>query len=980
MNEDELQYGLQAAIDAVERHGLTFEEIAFHGFDHRAVMREVLSRNEQDMTKVGATDSERSTYERVLGEFYALMIRTEEQGVKGVDTAIARTTLNAAVRAATAAEETKENLRDLARSAEAAQLNVDKKLHEGAQRASDYEIDSRRNRMQRRSDLIVPSFLGRASETLHVDWREKVEEKLKKIAAICAQWPAFSSLGSAISGLDLDVTYESIRTRISLLELDPLRDALRDARLAVGYVHAGSYGRTAVAAEQALKWLDEQCLQPEYEWFVPLLGAWGSGKSRVLYEIARQARTKNEYVVYLVPDGTRSLSELLRRKVSSDWDRQMASVNEIERALSQALQSRLTVIVDDFEEHIRGRPGAVRELVDVLGRHTDSPHIRWVVSMDSTRLDLLTSPEHRDVWRQYGIAAKQDGRSTIDGWWNLDETNIEDRLGISLLRSHATEFDDKTLERIEREAAGFEFAGRFFCDPLPAWLHIESRDRGIGELNNLSAMAAYWEQKKKNLASKGPRERDIGLVAATIARLLSKDLPLEVSFRSIANALGTGSPSGAHPDEREIDEVTRAFANGGLLIINDDTGAIVPKVEILWSYMIAANLTTSLIRGASDSSVIIEKLTPWQRRSDKGEWLAESVVQFSLQMMQFAGDGSLGRELWKNWFSRNWLSNLPLWAAAINSDPAAQSDLALRVNTNPPQISSRHELYIFMRFLALTSDTTMTAQERIAAIQPHYSAVGRAGLGSYLVYLVRRSLSVAELSKGSDVLALLNGLVGVEASGAMEEVVRLVVDAGEKTYADDLDRWLFRVGAFLSSENGANSSRHPVPKEPYRKGKPSAGHKSKAIRSEFFWQSLVQTAVASLVQDKELGAFKIFNAAGWMRDIKRTRMPHHVAKEVRHAVNTNLGGVFRRNNRTTREEFIALLSNLSVGNGCDASENDQRERAFFILRHTRPTTDETELKIDPSLHLLLLDLARNPTLRRKYPHYIDPMLRANGLT
>lgn len=980
VDENELNYGLAAATDAVKRYGLTFTEIAFHDFDHTVVVREVLSRNKQRLTEAGATAPERSTYKRVLWEFYALMVRTEEQGVKGVDTSIARAALSASVRAAKAAEETSENLRDLARFAETAQLDVDKKLHQGAQRTSDYEIDSRRNRLQGRSDLIVPSFLERARETLHADWREKVEERLKKVAALCAQWPELSSLESAISGLNLDVTYESIRTGISCLDLAPIRDALRSPRVAAGSAHIRDYGRTAVAAEQALRWLEVQCLQPEYEWFVPLLGAWGSGKSRVLYEIARQARTRHEHVVYLVPDGTRSLSELLRLKVSSDWDRQIASVGELECVLSVALQSRLTVIVDDFEEHIRARPGAVRELVEVLGRHTDSPHIRWVVAMDSNRFDLLASTEHRDVWRQYGIAAQPNGRSTIDGWWNLDEANVEDRVGISLLRNHASEFDEKTLERIEREAAGFEFVGRFFCDPLPAWLHIESQDRGIGELNNLSAMATYWEQKKRNLASIGPRERDIDRVSATIARLLSKDFPREVSFRSIADALGTVSPSVAHLDEREIDEVLRTFANGGLLLINDDTGVIVPKVEIFWAYRVAANLTNTLIRGASNSSDAIEKLTPWQRRSDKADWLAESVVQFSLQMMQSAGDGSLGRELWKGWFSRNWLSNLPLWAAAINSDPVAQSDLAYCVNTNSPQISSPHELYIFMRFLALTADATMTAQERIAAVQPHYRAVGKAGLGSYLIYLVRRSLSVADLSKGSDVLALLNGLVGVEESGAMEEVVRLVVAEGEQIYADNLDRWLFRVGAFLSRENGTDGSRHPAPRGPFRKGKPSARHKPKTIDSDFFWQCLVQTAVTSLVQDKELGAFEIFNAAGWLRDVKGTRMPQHVAKEVRHAVNTNLGGVFRRNNHTTREEFVALLSTLSVGNACDASEDDQRERAFFILRHTRPTTDETELEIDPSLHLMLLDLARNPILRRKYPHYIDPMLRANGLT
>ncbi|MFJ5954544.1 hypothetical protein ACIQC5_01145 [Paenarthrobacter sp. NPDC092416] len=967
MSESALNYGLQAATDAVGSHGLAFEEIANLRFDHNAVVERVQALNAESISASTPTDAERSAYERVLSEFYAIVIDSAASGVKGLDTPAVLAALNAAVRAASAAEDARDSLKLIESNSRVLQSELDVRLRSAADVATAYEIDSRTNRLGNRSQLITTPVLAAADATLQFDWRAHVEERLNTVRAACAGRPSFLNLDEDLVKLDLNGAYETIRSRIARLGLSELIIALRDSTVANH--HNPSIGEPFPAAQRAVAWLEAQCRNPSYQWFVPLLGAWGSGKTRTVYEIARQAQGRGEHVVYLVPDGTRSLMEQLLQKVAVEWDRPIASVADLGRILA-GLHSRLTVVLDDFEEWIRIRSTAVAELIELLARNTATPYMRWVVTMDSSRLDLVMGSVHRDFWRQYGISSHRETDSTVDGWWNLDATNVRHRLGLNLLRIQSSDMDDKVLGRVEEEAAGFKFAGRFFCDPLPAWLHIESRERGIGEFNNLTAMEKYWGEKREGLKSQGHRASDLDRTVAAIAQLLSEDTNRSISLRSVFDLLTTDTTSGPRLSEREIDDTVNLLKSAGLLAIDSDAETVSPRVEIFWAYKIAEILTRVLLREEATSETAIVRLQPWQRRSDKADWLAESVVQFVLQMLRSRESTALGRDVWEGWLSKGWLSNLPLWSAAINSTPQTQADLARCIKRFPIRPATPHELYIYLRFLALTSDSAMTGLDRIAAIQPHFQAIGKAGLGSYLVHVVRRSLSLIELSSGSELSKLLNHLVGVEKSGSMEEVVRLVVDSGQEAYSRDPDRWLLLIGAFLGKGNESNGNTHPVPKQLF-------GNEG---NSEFFWQCLVQTVVDSLIRDRELSAFEDLNAARWLKDDKDMRMSRHVAREVRHAVNTTMGSLFRRGNRTTPTEFVGLLSKLSVGNACEASESSQSERALFILRHTVPTGSKTALKINAILHPILLDLARNRELMRKHRSIILPMLAANGLS
>lgn len=209
----------------------------------------------------------------------------------------------------------------------------------------------------------------------------------------------------------------------------------------------------------------------------------------------------------------------------------------------------------------------------------------------------------------------------------------------------------------------------------------------------------------------------------------------------------------------------------------------------------------------------------------------------------------------------------------------------------------------------------------------------------------------------------------------VREVVERVCLASLDAVGNDYSKWLTSVDDFLSDPSEEES--HPVPGKGV--GKNGAAEACKLSKG-YFWQELVQFTTRKLVQELGAAAFELFEDADWLVEVNKSGMPRHVALEVRTAINTELGGLFRSGSPGTRDAVLAIISRLSVGGVSRTSLDDQVERAFFILCHTSITDGAIGVKVDPELHLLLRDLANNKRLRRTNGPRLKAVLRANGLS
>jgi hypothetical protein len=959
---DDLYRGIVAATDIIELHGLKVDEVALLGVDPHRASDEVKERSRTQHEQL--SDAELAICDRAIFELYSVMSELRE------DMAPLKTAVELANLRATLATHDIVARRDREEAARGHQEIA--AIVARAQQQLATELAIRANAELGRSLLVESRATKMLLAGLTHDWRRDIQRIVGQIVAFCDEHPSLLALAERLGTVDFDGQYESIRNELAGLELNSALPALRAVERAIDDSEIGPRIARPMVITRLTRRLIDEIESPRYRWFVGISGDWGSGKSRLMDVVAGTLGSVDDLFAYLRLDPGKPLAESLLQQLRDEWDIDFAGVSTLQTWLKND-NRRLIVILDNLENAIRSRPSLLRELQDFVRRNTHRPGIRWLVAIDQSRLGSVLTRELNEFWRTYGVSAAANDSPVLDGWLDLHQLNVRDRPGIRILRQAATSVSQADVDELELDVTRFGYSGLYFADPLPAWLQVErGAQAGLIDPHQSTVIAEYWALRRESLLARGFSQVELDeSVAAVAAAFAGADLP-ELAEESAVQAVMTASRVASLRQRARAEEIVGALVDSGLLERDPNRlpFVVTPGLELFWANFMAPHVLAQSKQNRLGASAIVDKLRPWQRRSDEGDWLAEAVVQFVLGDLPVTPDRvSTTRKVWALWLDDVELRNTPIWSAAARGSEELQGAVGEWVAQNGPSPTDPHELFLFVRFVAMASNDSLGGIQRIAALQQAYPQIGEAGLGSYLAYAMRRAIGLLDLRDGEVHIAALSGLVGVEASGAAEAIVANLVSAG---WDDDSTSWLRSIMSFLSLSKRAEGETY------FAAGKVVEGPDRWA--PQLFWQFLVDAVINQVFASYGLGALSELDAAGWMLSGSQDVVSRRVEGRIRRTINVCLGRRYRRREGALSEDFLTLISGLIEGTALSTSIEDQRSRALFALRHTELTGDgTTAIVLDEELIPSLRALANDDYIRRNFAKIIEPMMLANNL-
>jgi hypothetical protein len=860
----------------------------------------------------------------------------------------------------------------------------------GAARMVQHQIASRQNAEPERH-LFIMSQVRRVCERFSdIDWRRDCYSNAQGLTAFLRGERELSYLADSLDGIDWAMTFEALRGALRAL---PLRDA--EKRLATWAVRVpdsefGRDRRVAINRAQAsIRWLIGQSLDPRFRSCLPITGSWGSGKTRLLTEVAEWQRDQGQLVVFLAPGFSGSLRDELLDRSAELLGWRETDVASLSRRLRTDLGKRLLVLFDDFGEAVARRPGVLGAAADLISECTGDDAIRWVVTADYLHLDDLLESGSSEFWLHYGYYAEKGQHPGIGGWLFLDDINIKEQVGLRLLQDGADDQNRADLSEIRRDVGSFDYEARSLCNPLPAWLRLELPEEGLspGLLNVYIERfaSAYWKQRKAVLASdKHQAERFEALVTLLSHRFAN----LPGSRVTLDDLVGDASQSPRLARD-VIDDIDALVAGGVLDRPTADYSEVPlrpevlsPRLGILWGYRIGRALGRDP-GGDVQAADIFAALRPWGINARSGGWVAEAVTEFGLALLPWEGARArVTRSVWKSWYQDPDLPLHPLFLAGVSIPNAGQAQLREWLKDTPPQIIRKRELFLLLRLLALAGTSDWPTPGRLRAVQGHYRLIGASGLGMYLTYVVSALLARGDITTGQNYASVLSCLAGSEDSGVAALIADSTVEAGWGIFGDDAFALLTNVTKFLKrSTDPAHAQDFPQRPAPAAAAAAleAAGDPNSAP-AYFFWQNLVRAVARTLVERRGIDAFDDFARVGWFsgtaNGIKR-----HVALRMRQEANVALGAAFRaRQNEASnmpRQRFIRLVDRLAQGQELELPRIQQQEIAFYLIRHTTVTGGRPAVLIDESLRPVLRALCHDPRVRSSL-HGATPTCALNG--
>lgn len=388
--------------------------------------------------------------------------------------------------------------------------------------------------------------------------------------------------------------------------------------------------------------------------------------------------------------------------------------------------------MDDLQEAVRIQPSVTVELTEALARYSGLTNIRWLIGVDSSRLDSVLSLQHNSAWKSFGFGAStsQKHQSVLQGWWDLDSSNVVEQLGLELLERTDNLVQREDLKRLRKDASEFEFAGRFYCDPLPAWLHSEQDTKRIGEFGYTQAATTFCEKVVLEISSEGFKQEVIVELLNCVTAILISDAP-KILVTEVFEQVAMRLNSSVSWERMKLDEILAELQDRRLIYLDVTNSEISPRTPVIWTHLIVKEIRNQIGLQNMGTNAIKRILSTWQARADEGDWLAASVVSATLIALGEETSSAASKRVWAKWYDDESLSNSPLWVAASNVASTVQAQLALKLEGDRPILQVTHELYVFMRFLIVATDSLISGSSRIGCLRRHYFDIGQHGLGDF---------------------------------------------------------------------------------------------------------------------------------------------------------------------------------------------------------------------------------------------------------
>jgi hypothetical protein len=834
------------------------------------------------------------------------------------------------------------------------------------------------------------------------DWRESCQVLATRLGETCRHYREVRSVAAEIDGMDWGASFESVLQGLRELDLDRVFAEL--AQLSV-QLRAGQHAATATSevaardcdnAASTARQLRRLTEQPRFEYCLTVVGQWGSGRSRLLLEIARRIVSSGHLAVFLEAGDIGPRGELLER-AGRLLDSQFGTLGELSRFLAGTVKAKLFVLIDDADQWAYLRPRFLGELQELLTEASELDSLRWVITADEAHFDALSSVERPRFWERYGYARpSRGGAPDPSGWLHLDDLNVSQQLGLDILEAFANQRDRWDLATLRRDPQTFDNELRLLCNPLPAWLRLETDvgddppASGLIDVHRTVFVTQYWTRRKQTLTP-DPQQRDeLEQIATIAAQQFAGAGQGPVPLAEIVDAISSTSRFPALRDASRAEEGLALLRVGGLLrqVLSGDAEvdiqvqAVTPRLEVFWGHRIARRILADADGTDDPATELHAVLDRWGERAAVGERLAEAVVQFALVLLRWDGaQRRITERIWLRWLRDETLPAYPLWMAATAGPDDAQATLARWLAHSARDPNDKREVFALLRLVGTASTRSWSAPRRLELAKPIYRRVGEYGLVGYLARVVEAILERPDLCNDQNYVTTLLALSGIEAAGVAESAAGAAVRAGEGIFGGDIWAWLTKLLMYFQHST-RSETRRDFPRTP---GTPAqVEHRVRdpdGTSAIFFWQHLARAACQALVRRRGLKAFHDLADSNWY-GAHRDGVDGHVARRLRSEANVALGNWFREHRWTAEgaSAYVGLVTVLTAGEALPLQLLEQREIAFFLIRHSTITRGRPGVVVDSMFHPSLRVLCADRRLHPRISRWLRATCEANNLT
>lgn len=699
---------------------------------------------------------------------------------------------------------------------------------------------------------------------------------------------------------------------------------------------------------------------------------------------------------------------------------------------------RLFVIVDDAHLWAVGDGGAgLTQLV----RQTSRLHnISWLITADFNFYERLRHDV--TLWRQYsivgasgeGVGVEETGLEielpVVDGWIDLYQLDLDQRVGDQLLRTYWGQ-DSTTLLDLSAALQPRSASARYLALPFTAWMVIgkQLRADAVVSLNFIEFVELFWSSRFMRAQvvqpeAGGPVGREQAETILSLVRLKLAELgsagrdymvDYDTALAAVASVLVPPSPDLARWAlsllvALDLAEETRITAPGSLktTLFQRVLRRYRLRYELFWDAHIAAHLIEqplNVLRQAKpiqELDAVLDAIAKEYGQSGVYEYL---LLLADAEGMELATGRQFVASLCERLLRADGISAAVIWLAGIHGSDEFQRLLLEYAQDRALADAFPDEAFAFVYFVAealdgLSGPSAVGLRKRVSLLQRQYRVLARMAYGSYFTYLVRlmvkragnageiaRALPHFEGCEEFDLvqIALADGRAQQPPGGiaqrrdvALFEVTR---DVAEIVVAGLWRETLLGAsvedemsGAEIRNEGGAKAFLNHCLAYLQRFGSPTQDKYVKADkRRELFYEWVLYYACEHIVAEYGVESYYLFASRGWYHNLRGT-VGENLGLLLREEANLAMGNwYFRLANNYGRDLYLKLVKRL-------AASKDPRERevAFYLIRHSRPTYGRAEVQVDqlflPTLEKLYMDpdLALSRRNLRMIRHNISP--------
>lgn len=715
----------------------------------------------------------------------------------------------------------------------------------------------------------------------------------------------------------------------------------------------------------------------------------------------------------------KSLEQDLLDNISQASGLKWRSLEEVDRFLhrgasdSGGSQIRLGIAIDDLHRWLQERnkfTDAVKELTDFISQHTQLRSLFWLLTIQDTAYSQISGinnllqnysffrpdPEEeraREFQRRtsYATLATQ-----ISGWLSLDDLNREKEFGLKLI-GKGLQAEGASLpspELLSDNQSVYRNLVKPFIACVLLDLHFSKllNLEHLATLSYMSFVEEFWNKRKDEFVTEYQTLRrgdgheilhdDWSQALKFIAQTLSqtgdfkprqKDLEKQV----IAAASQDGQPS----PERMAASAISALVKSGFLKPYKTPDPQMPEYEVekigfeiepFWELRLASHIRAwPSIKNHDEKSTKAELLN-WFGVVESNE-IEEGVLEFLLLLLDdeaAKAEADTSQLNFVHFLQRLGIDSpeLPeeaVWFFGANATFKSQQALLELVGSRQNRESDRRVLHSLMYFLVEALPGADQPARRFELLQPYYAEIGSNGLSAYFLYIARRLINQARDNKA--LAAAMNFLNKSEPMGISQRLAWLTVRAlfanAEEDFGDlddaACESILKIVLNYLQVSVGhAEEEYH------------SLGERKRWERV-FYREWVLRFFCTQLVDLKGVDAYSMLATNHWYEP-RKVNIPWPISVEMHREANFALGDWYRiPPSEEKTKQYLGLIDQLA-----NSHDFRERETAFYLIRHSRPTHGERGSSVDPIFRPLLAKIFLDPKLSKTVTRFYE-LFRVN---